>query len=166
MLISKVSEEETLTLSNLDTLATLNFKNMLLLGIVFGSSSARASLINGESGKCLASAFHPKDEMEIIARKPRWAEQNTEIYWSNLKASIADFNSKLGPWIHKIGTIGLSYQMHGLATVDIIYIMLRPSFIWCNDRAVEYSEKAFNSLGKDFCVSYLLNSTGNFYATS
>jgi xylulokinase len=138
---------------------------MLLLGIDLGSSSVKASVIDGESGQCLASAFHPKDEMEIIAKKPGWAEQDPEIWWSNLKASIADCNSQLGPRKHQIGAIGISYQMHGLVTVDRNYNVLRPSIIWCDGRAVEYGDKAFNSLGKDFCLSHLLNSPGNFTAT-
>jgi len=32
-------------------------QNMLLLGIDLGSSSVKASVIDGESGKCLATAF-------------------------------------------------------------------------------------------------------------
>ncbi len=138
---------------------------MLLLGIDLGSSSVKASVIDGESGQCLASAFYPKDEMEIIAKKPGWAEQDPEIWWSNLKASIADCSSQLGPRKHKIGAIGISYQMHGLVTVDKNYKVLRPSIIWCDGRAVAYGEKAFNALGKDFCLSHLLNSPGNFTAT-
>ena len=55
--------------------------------------------------------------------------------------------------------------MHGLVTVDKNYKVLRPSIIWCDGRAVEYGEKAFNALGKDFCLSHLLNSPGNFTAT-
>ena len=43
---------------------------MLLLGIDLGSSSVKASVIDGESGKCLATAFYPSDEMKIIALKP------------------------------------------------------------------------------------------------
>ncbi len=50
---------------------------MLLLGIDLGSSSVKASVIEGETGKCLATAFYPSDEMEIIAVKPGWAEQDT-----------------------------------------------------------------------------------------
>jgi xylulokinase len=63
---------------------------MLLLGIDLGSSSVKASVIDGESGKCLVSAFHPSDEMEIIAVRPGWAEQDTGIWWSNLKAAVND----------------------------------------------------------------------------
>ena len=66
----------------------LNINIMLLLGIDLGSSSVKASVIDGESGKCLATAFYPSDEMKIIALKPGWAEQETEVWWTNLKAAI------------------------------------------------------------------------------
>jgi len=138
---------------------------MLLLGIDLGSSSVKASVIDGETGKCLASAFYPKDEMKFIARKTGWAEQDPETWWANLKASIADCNSQLGNERSRIGAIGISYQMHGLVTLDKNYKVLRPSIIWCDDRGVEYGEKAFKELGKDFCLSHLLNSPGNFTAT-
>ena len=69
---------------------------MLLLGIDLGSSSKKASVINGESGKCLAEAFYPKDEMKIILLKTGWAEQETEVWWTNLKAAIGNCMSQLG----------------------------------------------------------------------
>jgi xylulokinase len=138
---------------------------MLLLGIDLGSSSVKVSVIDGDSGKCLATAFNPSDEMKIIALKPGWAEQDTEIWWSNLKASIADCTNKLGQKKNDIGAIGISYQMHGLVTVDKNNKVLRPSIIWCDSRAVPYGEKALNYLGNDFCLSHLLNSPGNFTAT-
>jgi xylulokinase len=137
---------------------------MLLLGIDLGSSSVKASVIEGESGKCLASAFYPKDEMKIIARKTGWAEQEPEEWWSNLKSAILDCNNQLGAKKSSIGAIGISYQMHGLVLVDKNFRILRPSIIWCDSRAVSYGENAFNSLGRDFCLSHLLNSPGNFTA--
>jgi xylulokinase len=137
---------------------------MLLLGIDLGSSSVKASVIDGESGKCLASAFYPENEMKIIALKPGWAEQEPEDWWSNLKSAILDCNKQLGAKKRNIGAIGISYQMHGLVTIDKDCRVLRPSIIWCDSRAVRYGESAFNSLGRDFCLSHLLNSPGNFTA--
>ena len=138
---------------------------MLLLGIDLGSSSVKASVIDGDSGKCLASAFHPKDEMKILAVRPGWAEQDPETWWTNLKSSIADCNAQLGSRKKEIGAIGISYQMHGLVILDKDLRVLRPSIIWCDGRAVPYGEIAFNGIGKDFCLSHLLNSPGNFTAT-
>ena len=44
---------------------------MLLLGIDLGSSSVKASVIDGESGECLASAFYPEQEMKISRPETR-----------------------------------------------------------------------------------------------
>jgi len=138
---------------------------MLLLGIDLGSSSVKASVIDSESGKCIATAYSPADEMKIIALKPGWAEQDTGIWWSNLKSAIRECIHKLGEKKDKIGAIGISYQMHGLVAVDKNNKVLRLSIIWCDSRAVEYGEEALISLGKDYCLSHLLNSPGNFTAS-
>jgi xylulokinase len=140
-------------------------EDMLLLGIDLGSSSVKASVIDGETGKCLATAFSPSDEMKIIALNPGWAEQDTEVWWSNLKAAIGECTHKLGQKKDSIGAIGISYQMHGLVAVDNNSKVLRNSIIWCDSRAVAIGEKAFSSLGRDFCLSHLLNSPGNFTAS-
>ena len=137
---------------------------MLLLGIDLGSSSVKASIIDGESGICRASAFYPKDEMKIIAQKPGWAEQEPDMWWLNLVSAILDCTNQIGPEKSKIGAIGISYQMHGLVIIDKNFKILRPSIIWCDSRAVKYGEKAFNALGSEFCLSHLLNSPGNFTA--
>lgn len=137
---------------------------MLLLGIDIGSSSVKASVIDGSSGRCLASVFHPQDEMKIVAMRPGWAEQDPEEWWKNLKASVAGCKIIAGNLIRDIGAVGISYQMHGLVTVDKGRNILRPSIIWCDSRAVEYGSEAFRSLGKEYCLSHLLNSPGNFTA--
>jgi len=138
---------------------------MLLLGIDAGSSSIKASVINGENGECLATSFYPKKEMEMISRKPGWAEQDPEKWWENLRLCIAECTAAIGSNKEKIGAIGISYQMHGLVLVDRDLKVLRPSIIWCDSRAVEYGNKAFKALGGEFCLAHLLNSPGNFTAS-
>lgn len=137
---------------------------MLLLGIDLGSSSVKASVIDGESGKCHATAFYPKEEMKIIAVKPGWAEQETEVWMDNMTAAIKDCTQQLGKKSQAIAAIGISYQMHGLVVVDRELNVLRPSIIWCDSRAVEYGDAAMNLMGKEYCLSNLLNSPGNFTA--
>jgi xylulokinase len=137
---------------------------MLLLGIDLGSSSIKASVMDGNSGECLATAFYPEKEMEIVARQPGWAEQEPSVWWKNLKAAISSCTHLLGERRRAIGAIGISYQMHGLVGIDKDFKPVRPSIIWCDSRAVEYGNKALNDLGKDFCLSHLLNSPGNFTA--
>lgn len=138
---------------------------MLLLGIDLGSSSVKASVIDGETGKCLATAFSPSDEMKIIAVKPGWAEQDTEVWWQNLKRAVISCTGKLDRKREGIGAIGISYQMHGLVAVDSGHKVLRPSIIWCDSRAVGNGEVALISLGRDYCLAHLLNSPGNFTAS-
>ena len=138
---------------------------MYLLGFDIGSSSIKASLIDGQSGNCLASAFYPKQEMKITAVKPGWAEQEPEQWWANLKLALAEVmgQSKVDP--KAIDSIGISYQMHGLVAVDKNQQVLRPSIIWCDSRAAEIGNKAFSEIGEEKCLSNLLNSPGNFTAS-
>ena len=138
---------------------------MYLLGYDIGSSSVKASLVNAETGKCIASSFYPKTEAKIIAVHPGWAEQEPQMWWENLKLATQAvlFESKINAT--DIKAIGISYQMHGLVCVDKEQNVLRPSIIWCDSRAVPYGQKAFESLGEKYCLSHLLNSPGNFTAS-
>ena len=63
-----------------------------------------------------------------------------------------------------VKAIGISYQMHGLVCVDKEGTPLRPSIIWCDGRAVPYGNAAFEAIGKEQCLSHMLNSPGNFTA--
>ena len=138
---------------------------MYLLGYDIGSSSVKASLVDAQSGKCVASAFYPKSEAAIIAVKPGWAEQEPASWWENLKLATADIMASSAVCPKDIKAIGISYQMHGLVCVDKDMNPLRPSIIWCDSRAVPYGQKAFDALGHEQCLSHLLNSPGNFTAS-
>ncbi len=138
---------------------------MFLLGYDIGSSSVKASLVDAQSSKCVASAFYPKSEAAIIAVKPGWAEQEPASWWENLKLATADIMASSAVCPEDIKAIGISYQMHGLVCVDKDMNPLRPSIIWCDSRAVPYGQKAFDALGHEQCLSHLLNSPGNFTAS-
>ena len=138
---------------------------MYLLGYDIGSSSVKASLVDAQSGKCVASAFYPKTEAAIIAVKPGWAEQEPSSWWENLKLATAYIMAASAADPKDIKAIGISYQMHGLVCVDKDQNVLRPSIIWCDSRAVPYGQKAFDQIGHENCLSHLLNSPGNFTAS-
>ena len=138
---------------------------MYLLGYDIGSSSVKASLVNAESGRSVASAFYPKTEATIIAVKRGWAEQNPESWWENLKLATADILAQSGVNGAEVKAIGISYQMHGLVCVDRNQKVLRPAIIWCDSRAVPYGDRALADLGEDQCLSHLLNQPGNFTAS-
>ena len=61
---------------------------MYLLGCDIGSSSIKASIVDVESGKTVASDYYPREEAAIIAVKPGWAEQDPESWWKYLKEAI------------------------------------------------------------------------------
>ncbi len=135
-----------------------------LLGFDVGSSSVKASLVDADSGVCVASSFYPEKEAPIIAVKAGWAEQDPQMWWDNAKLSLKKVMADASVKGEDIKAIGISYQMHGLVCVDKNLKVLRPSIIWCDSRAVPYGEKAFEEIGADKCLSHLLNSPGNFTA--
>lgn len=135
-----------------------------LLGFDVGSSSVKASLVDADSGMCVASAFYPEKEAPITAVKAGWAEQDPEMWWDNAKLSLRKVMQDASVKGEEIQAVGISYQMHGLVCVDKDLKVLRPSIIWCDSRAVPYGGRAFSDLGADKCLGRLLNSPGNFTA--
>jgi xylulokinase len=138
---------------------------MYLLGIDLGSSSVKASVIDVKTGKGMVSAVHPKMEMEMIAEKTGWAEQDPEEWYKNLRKCVWEIINLSSVQADQIAAIGLSYQMHGLVLVDGDYQLLRPAIIWCDSRAVDIGRKAFEELGRERCLLNMLNSPGNFTAS-
>ena len=138
---------------------------MLLLGIDVGSSSVKVYIMDGQSGKNIASTFYPKVEMPMISQRKGWAEQAPETWWDSIKMACRELFVNHNIDRTAIQAIGISYQMHGLVMVDKDQNVLRPSIIWCDSRAVEIGRDAFNEIGPDLCLDFLLNSPGNFTAS-
>lgn len=136
-----------------------------LLGFDLGSSSVKASLVDSTTGKCVASAFYPPSEAPIKAIKAGWAEQDPQMWWNYAKHSLQKVLADSQVNGKDIAAIGISYQMHGLVCVGKDLEPLRPAIIWCDSRAVSYGEKAFNDMGKEKCLTHILNSPGNFTAS-
>ena len=134
------------------------------LGIDIGSSSVKVAIMDGVTGQPAASSFAPQTEAPISAPQNGWAEQNPSDWWTYLKTALQDVLCKSHTDAHEIRAIGITYQMHGLVLVDKQLQVLRPSIIWCDSRAVPYGNRAFEMLGKDFCLQHLLNNPGNFTA--
>ncbi|MGB3587292.1 MAG: FGGY family carbohydrate kinase, partial [Tunicatimonas sp.] len=136
-----------------------------LLGYDIGSSSIKASLVQSDSGKMVASATSPAKELPMDAPKEGWAEQHPDLWWEHLTKATKQLQRDNAEALQGITAIGISYQMHGLVAVDKNQQVLRPSIIWCDSRAVGIGEQAFQTLGQDWCLSHLLNSPGNFTAS-
>jgi xylulokinase len=138
---------------------------MYYLGLDMGSSSIKAALVEIGSGKSLGVVQEPEMEMEMYAQKNGWAEQKPNDWWLHICNAIAKLKSKYNISKTQIKGIGISYQMHGLVLIDKEGNPLRQSIIWCDSRAVEIGNKAFNEIGEDKCASNLLNSPANFTAS-
>ncbi|TDW52816.1 xylulokinase [Flavobacterium sp. 270] len=138
---------------------------MYYIGYDIGSSSVKVALVEAATGKKIIVLNEPQNEMEIVSLHSDWAEQDPEMWWQHIctatKRAIREANIEAS----KIQGVGISYQMHGLVIVDQEGSPLRNSIIWCDSRAVEIGNKAYEELGKEKCMSHLLNSPGNFTAS-
>lgn len=140
---------------------------MYLLGIDIGTSFIKVSLVEASSQQCIVTVSYPDTENAITAHQNGWAEQSPTMWWDQVQAGILKLHqaAKLAMPSYNsndIKAIGIAYQMHGLVVVDKNKKVLRDSIIWCDSRAVPYGKKAFDAIGHEKCLSYLLNSPGNF----
>jgi xylulokinase len=138
---------------------------MYLLGIDVGTSSIKVAVVNVHTQKSVATVQYPEEETNIKAIKQGWAEQAPMDWWHNVQQAILKINA-LNLFDPKdVKAIGIAYQMHGLVVVDQNQDVLRDSIIWCDSRAVELGENAFEAIGREQSLASLLNSPGNFTAS-
>ena len=138
---------------------------MLLLGIDIGTSSVKVSVVDALTQKCLGWAQYPEKEATVISHQSGWAEQSPDMWWEYVQLAVLKLHALRKYDSQDISAIGIAYQMHGLVMVDKSQNVLRNSIIWCDSRAVEIGEQAFEYIGKEKCLSHLLNSPGNFTAS-
>lgn len=136
---------------------------MYSLGIDVGSSSVKVSILDIETGKCVASASNPSTEAPIKAVRKGWAEQSPDSWWQYVCDGVRQLSAKAD--LNLVASVGISYQMHGLVCVDESGVPVRDAIIWCDSRAVEIGEEALDGIGYDICRERLLNSPGNFTAS-
>ena len=150
---------------NIVTLTYKPLDGMFLLGYDIGSSSIKVALVNAENGEKVAVVQKPSSEMAILAPENGWAEQHPDTWWRHLCHATKQVLQENGVKGEEIKAIGIAYQMHGLVMVDKDGNVVRPSIIWCDSRAVEVGQKAFDALGHERCLRHVLNSPGNFTAS-
>lgn len=138
---------------------------MYFLGIDLGSSSIKLSVLDAEKGATVCSVTAPDFEMEMIAPEFGWAEQHPEKWWQYLKEGLSKLKSKHQFDLKKIEAIGIAYQMHGLVITDEHLEPVRPSIIWCDSRAAEIGNEAYEKIGKQNSQQQILGSPGNFTAS-
>lgn len=138
---------------------------MLLLGIDIGTSSIKVAVINAETQRVVTSAQYPDEESPILSKQTGWAEQSPDMWWEHTLQAFNKCKTQASFQASDIASIGIAYQMHGLVLVDKEQNLVRNSIIWCDSRAVEIGNQAFEALGEEYCLAHLLNSPGNFTAS-
>ncbi len=138
---------------------------MYYIGYDIGSSSIKAALVSISDGKRIALVQEPEKEMDMLALKNGWAEQDPDDWWIHVCTATKKLIDQNNVSPEAIKGIGIAYQMHGLVVVDHKGNPLRKSIIWCDGRAVGIGKKAFKDIGEDICNSRLLNSPANFTAS-
>jgi xylulokinase len=138
---------------------------MYYVGFDIGSSSVKVAIVNAETGEKVIALHEPSDEMSITALHKDWAEQDPEMWWQYICTATKRAINEASIDASKIKGVGISYQMHGLVVVGKEGNPLRKSIIWCDSRAIEIGNDAFDAIGHDQCAQHLLNSPGNFTAS-
>ncbi len=138
---------------------------MYYLGIDLGSSSVKIALVERSSGKNIGVVQEPEEEMSMYALQKGWAEQKPEDWWDFVCKGIKKIKKTHNVAEKDIVGIGIAYQMHGLVIVGENGEPLRKSIIWCDSRAVEIGNKAYQEIGELACDENLLNSPSNFTAS-
>ncbi|GAB5474957.1 MAG: FGGY-family carbohydrate kinase [Maribacter sp.] len=138
---------------------------MYSIGYDIGSSSIKAALVETATGRSISVVSEPDVEMGMLALQNGWAEQHPDDWWKHVCNATKRLLKDQSIAATDITGIGISYQMHGLVIVDSEGRPLRQSIIWCDSRAVEIGQKAFDELGHQRCAEQLLNSPANFTAS-
>ncbi|MEI7615737.1 MAG: xylulokinase [Actinomycetota bacterium] len=125
-----------------------------ILGIDIGTSACKSIIVDNE-GNLLASAT---EEYPLYTPFPGWAEQNPSDWWNatinTMKKAIQESN--ISP--ASIKCVGLSGQMHGLVALDKNHEVIRPAFLWNDQRTLKQCLKIIEIAGGE---SQLLNYTNN-----
>jgi xylulokinase len=138
---------------------------MLFMGLDLGTSSVKLTIWDDEQNRSLLTVQYPDSENAIISPQPGWAEQSPDEWWEQVQQVILKANATKSYDPTAVAAIGISYQMHGLVLINQAGESIRNSIIWCDSRAIEMGNRAFEGLGNEYCMQHLLNSPANFTAS-
>ncbi len=101
---------------------------MSFLGLDVGTSGVKAILMAPDDG-VTAAVTTP---LEVSTPRPGWAEQDPEAWWTAAVASIRAVMER-NPGT-RVGSIGISGQMHSSVFLDRGGAVIRPALLWCDGR--------------------------------
>ncbi|HEX3868213.1 MAG TPA: xylulokinase, partial [Gemmatimonadaceae bacterium] len=122
-----------------------------VLGVDVGTSGVKAVLVNvsaggggrhRRAGDVIASAVSP---LELLTRRPGWAEQDPEAWWrasvSSIRAVVEQQPSA------RIAAVGISGQMHSSVFLDRHGHVIRPALLWCDGRTTDECRQITERVG-------------------
>ncbi len=114
----------------------------IYIGIDLGTTMLKGIAMD-DTGKIVASFAK---ESPMITRKPEWAEQSPELWWSTTMEIINLLGTKIN--LSDVKGIGLSGQMHGLVTYDKAFTPLRRAIVWMDKRSNKEVESILNKVNR------------------
>ncbi|MDZ7837174.1 MAG: xylulokinase [Actinomycetota bacterium] len=126
-----------------------------IIGTDIGTSGCKSILIDS-SGKVIASAM---EEYPLYTPRPGWAEQNPDDWWEATAKTIRIIMEKSGISPQAVKGIGLSGQMHGLVALDKDHQVVRPAYLWNDQRSHKQCQDIYKAVGgKKELLKYTNNS--------
>jgi len=130
-------------------------KNKYVIGTDIGTSGCKSILVDS-SGRVVASAT---EEYPLYTPKPGWAEQEPAHWWEATLKTIKQILDKSPVFPGEIKAIGLSGQMHGLVALGKNHEVLRPAYLWNDQRTYKQCQEIYDAVGgREQLLKYTNNS--------
>lgn len=103
--------------------------NRYFIGVDVSTTASKALVID-EQGNVITTKSHSHD---LSTPRPLWSEQDPEDWWRASSQSLRDAVTEVGA--ENVAAIGLTGQMHGLASLDKNGKPVRPAILWNDQRS-------------------------------
>jgi len=125
-----------------------------MIGIDIGTSGAKCILMD-KLGSVAASSTH---EYPLYTPRPGWAEQHPQDWWEAVKRGLNAILAKVGVSKDDLAGVSFSGQMHGLVALDKNDKVIRPAFLWCDQRSQPQCDRLIQwAGGLDAILKYTNN---------
>lgn len=103
---------------------------MLFLGIDSGTQSTKCVVVEGDTGRILASEVASYGLLDGLA--PGHLEQDPAVWIQAMETTVLSCLAAIGFRRDEIRAIGVSGQQHGLVVLDEADRVIRPAKLWCD----------------------------------
>jgi len=128
----------------------------LFVGVDSGTQSTKVLLVDGDTGKIVASGSAPHRFVDGLP--PGHLEQHPEDWFIALETVLGEVLDS--PEVHAgdVRAIGVSGQQHGLVALDAAGEVIRPAKLWCDTSTVTQCDEILDKIGG---LSRMIELTGN-----